>query len=221
MSTAILDLQAYVADQLAAARESVLAPTAKSIKAQNGKLLLPDGTTAPSADLIILSWRWMNRYYTAAWNPNVRSDPACWAMGSNPNNMAPGPCQTPQGADCQTCPKNQFGSATNGGRGKACRNQVVLACLPGDGVGELFTITLPPTSLQAFSKHVTKLASAKLIPAQAITRVSLDSSVSYAKYNFDATTVVDETELMGILERQQEANDFLESRAVAMALEAE
>ena len=224
MSTpnALLDLQAQVAAQLAMAKETVLAPTTKRITIKNGKLLLPDGTASPngSADIIILTWRWMNRYFPNAYNPNNLTGAACWAVSNKPTGLEPGG-ENPVHSDCDSCPKNQFGSAPNGGKGKACRNQAVLACVAGDGQGELFTVTLAPTSIQGFSRHIMKLAGAKIIPAQVITKLSMDTSVTYPKYSFEATTTIGETDLLGILERQQEANEYMDAMSVRMHIEAE
>jgi hypothetical protein len=48
-----------------------------------------------------------------------------------------------------------------------------------------------------------------------VTELGLDSSVAYAKYTFGSLDMVGETELMEIMGRQQEANDYLNSLADA------
>lgn len=215
-STAVLSLQQRIQAQLEDAKASVLAPSAKRIYAKAGQIYLPDGSVSPNqqADIIILTWRWMNRYYPNAYNPNLITAPACFAIGNAPDTLTP-ECDSPQHTDCSGCPKNQFKSAPGGGAGKACRNQVIVAGIRGDGLGDLFTVTLAPTSIQAFSKYVIRLANAKLLPIQVVTQLKLDTTVSYPKFIFEPGSPVDETNLLNTLERQDEANEYLGAKTMA------
>lgn len=59
------------------------------------------------------------------------------------------------GGACETCPMNQYGSATDGGRGKACKNMRQLYLLRSGEYMPLL-ISLPPTSLKPFKEFLNR-----------------------------------------------------------------
>ena len=60
--------------------------------------------------------------------------------------------------ECADCPMNAFGSARDGGAGKACKEQMQLFILREGSVLPT-QISLPPTSLKPWRKYMTRLAS--------------------------------------------------------------
>ena len=75
------------------------------------------------------------------------------------------------GGDCRTCPFNQFESG-EGGRGKACKNMERLYILrPGDGLP--LSLSLPPTSLQAWRTYKTLCVSRGRRVCGSMTRITL------------------------------------------------
>lgn len=59
------------------------------------------------------------------------------------------------GGACTTCPMNAYGSATDGGRGKACKNMRQLYLLRSGEYMPL-SISLPPTSLKPFKEFLNR-----------------------------------------------------------------
>ena len=80
---------------------------------------------------------------------------------------------------CETCPYNQFGSATDGS-GKACKNMHRIYLLRE---GEMLPIivTLPPTSIKPFKEYLAKRVLLSKPPKrcwQVITKITLKTDVS-------------------------------------------
>ena len=59
------------------------------------------------------------------------------------------------GGACATCPNNAYGSATDGGRGKACKNMRHIYLLRSGEYMPLL-ISLPPTSLKSFREFLNR-----------------------------------------------------------------
>lgn len=59
------------------------------------------------------------------------------------------------GGACETCPMNVFGSAGDGGRGKACKNMRHLYLLRSGEYMPLL-VSLPPTSIKPFKEFLNK-----------------------------------------------------------------
>lgn len=59
------------------------------------------------------------------------------------------------GGACATCPMNAYGSATDGGRGKACKNMRQIYLLRSGEYMPLL-ISLPPTSLKPFKEFLNR-----------------------------------------------------------------
>lgn len=97
------------------------------------------------------------------------------------------------GGDCKNCPYNQWGTATNPdgtpGKGKACKNMHRIYLLRS---GEAFPLllTLPPTSIKAFSTYIAKSIVAKGMKSYSVvTRISLKKAqnsggITYSQAQF-------------------------------------
>ena len=72
---------------------------------------------------------------------------------------------------CKECPMNQFGSG-EGGKGKACKNMKRLYILTPDSLFP-FALTLPPTSIRAWTDYVSSLLQRGHKACDVVTRVSL------------------------------------------------
>jgi hypothetical protein len=87
-----------------------------------------DGTPSPFLDCVILA---MNPhisklYYSGAYNEDATGAPICASVdGIKPDAGV----AEPQSKSCGICPHNVWGSALNGGRGKACQDHRKLAIL--------------------------------------------------------------------------------------------
>lgn len=72
---------------------------------------------------------------------------------------------------CRDCPMNQFGSG-EGGKGKACKNMKRLYILTKDSLFP-YALTLPPTSIRAWTDYVSSLLQKGRKACDVVTRVSL------------------------------------------------
>jgi hypothetical protein len=73
-----------------------------------------------------------NTWYKDRYDPNVKSIPACYAIGEGKaDNLVPNEqSKEKQAVLCISCEKFEWGSDPNGGRGKACKERRRLAMIP-------------------------------------------------------------------------------------------
>lgn len=102
-----------------------------------------------------------NCWYKERYNPDVKSIPACYAIGEGKaENLVPhAEAKEKQAEDCKSCEKFEWGSDPNGGRGKACKERRRLALIPADGTSEMIVASIPPTSLKGWGNFVLEVAS--------------------------------------------------------------
>ena len=101
--------------------------------------------------------------------------------GNEPTQGNPPDCTSDDGINgvgdpgglCGQCPLNKFGSATNGGRGKACKETLQLFVLR-DGEALPVVLNLPPSSLKPWSQYVTRLVREKRKARETVTEFTLD-----------------------------------------------
>jgi len=79
------------------------------------------------------------------------------------------------GGDCMTCPYNQFGSDADGGRGKACKNIMIIYLLEQGKILPT-AVFIPPTSVPAIKKHFARITSAGIAYYNVITRLGLEKT---------------------------------------------
>jgi hypothetical protein len=166
--------------------------------------------------IIIDSLR-VNTYFDGPYDPDVPQAPRCYAISRDGESMGPHPTMQdalhyfqPQSALCQGCPKNEWGSSTTGNRkGKACQNRrrlYMLAAgrLEADGQWKVFDqakyytaadivqMSLPVTSVRAWSDYVHKLASTVQRPPFGVaTRISVSPHPKHQFHiNFDLFAVL-------------------------------
>jgi hypothetical protein len=138
--------------------------------------------------MVIVDFVNKNLYYTAAYNKNQRIPPACFAISKDLDGMAPSKnSPDAQSEECHGCPMNEYGTAPNGGGGKACRNTVLLALTAADGgTDEVLLLSISPTALSGWNKYVNRLKDEfGHIPIQVITRLSFDPNTTYPSVQFD------------------------------------
>jgi len=101
-----------------------------------------------------------NCWYKERYNPDVKSIPACYAIGEGKaENLVPhDAAKEKQSPDCKSCEKFEWGSDPNGGRGKACKERRRLALIPADGTSEMIVASIPPTSLKGWGNFVLEVA---------------------------------------------------------------
>lgn len=178
----------------------------------NTSFTLPGGAQAPTITGVIVDFISKNAFYDRPFDRDNPSPPACYAIGEIPSTLAP-PKDVPdrQADNCATCPLNQFGSADNG-KGKACKNQRVLAILPEDASSdeEMMTLEVPPGSVQKFDGYVAGLAAKhKTVPIGVVTEISLDKDQQYFSPRFDVNRPLQGKELGTFMPRRDEAKKMI------------
>ena len=181
----------------------------------SGGFTMPDGTAGSTLSVVIVDMGARNVYYDKGYTRGAVVPPTCFAVGKcHPDELVPdGSSPTKQAETCRACPKNQFGSATNG-KGKACKNQRVIALATPDatkgGDNKLFKLLVPPTSLKAFDTYISTLIARGVDPMQVVTDISCDTSKGYSVLTFTPTIpITDAPRLEALFELIPVANQLV------------
>jgi hypothetical protein len=206
-------IQAEIKNRLSAARETVAAPSARTISTRGKVFTLPTGQSSQGPiSCIVLDWRNLFKLYTKPYNPQMPSPPECFALSARLNDMAPHELATKPASDsCAECTFNKFGSAPGGGRGKACKNTVRLAVIPADFMKttgaetEAAFLNISPTGIRGWSAYVNGLVTADLLPMHVATEVSFDPNSAYPTLLFKAGKQHDDLELVWHIQQRAQA----------------
>ena len=149
-------------------------------------------------------------YYSTRYDPTKIVGPDCYAIG-NPGSVIAPTANVPnkQADKCEGCPKNEWGSAPNGGKGKACRETRRLLLIPADAVStpeavqtaELAALRPPVTSLKNYTTYAQTIAtSLKRPPLGVVTEVSVqpDPKTQF-KVAFKMTKAIDDADVINAL----------------------
>ena len=189
MSTALTTIQEQIAAELANVSDTVAAPSGHRITLKGKVFTLPDGAQTKGAlEVTILDWRNVNLYYPGAYNSQKPEEPSCFAISKIIDGMKPSDNANDAQSDaCKGCPWNEWGSASGGGKGKACKNTVRIAVVPVDATSEtpIWTIDVSPTGLTGFNNLVNDLKNQRaLLPVQVVTSIDFDSTCDFPKLTF-------------------------------------
>lgn len=188
MSTSLLDIQEQLRQELELQRASLPAASTSKIKTAEKKFTLPGGKpTEGPIEAIILDWRYFNAYYSKLYNRNSPAPADCSALGKIEDEMAPlKSSPNMQCESCVSCPKNEWGSDPQGGRGKACKNGVRLAVVPAKPDKDMtpWIIDVTPTGMKSFKNYINVIANAGFLPFQVITTIDFDPAVTYPSLTF-------------------------------------
>lgn len=170
-------------------------------------------------DCIIIGAMRENQYFPERYDPNNIQPPLCWALSVEPEGMGPDPdlVTEAQATSCNDCPKFEWGTDPNGGRGKACKEKRRLALLPvsalKDGVlqAEMALLTVPVMSVANWSAYVNKLKAAVDRPAWAVitTVAVVPDPRSQFRITFNMAGMVEESMLGDLLRKKSEAEAML------------
>lgn len=190
-------------------RSRLQAPSGDRIKVDNKQFKLPNGDTSDMLTGVIVDFVYYNAYYETAFDPNNITPPSCFSLSPDPTTAVPSDNSPEAQSDgCQACAQNQFGSA---GKGKACRNSVLVALLPADAdEGTPFMLlNVSPTGIKPFSGYLSSVLRLQRPPYSVLTDIMCDPNVKYDTLRFGNPQPVD-NELLGIVRgRRQEARDRL------------
>ena len=200
-------LAAYAAE--AVAEEPIFGGKFLSLKA--GRLSLDKVPCAGNKlDVIVIANTTEYGLYEGKYDPNNPQPPVCYAFGKDESTMVPHEkAAKPQHTDCATCPKNQWGSDPEGGKGKACKNVRRLALLPADAAAsvdavqaaEEIYVKLPVMSGKNWAKYVSDVsAQFKRPPFAVITSISTEPDVkSQFKVTFKTVNRIEDMAVVNAL----------------------
>ncbi|MCD8157752.1 MAG: hypothetical protein LUD77_02335 [Clostridiales bacterium] len=118
---------------------------------------------------VILFQHPINTFYKSAYTGG-NNPPDCGSFDGVVGSGDPG-------GTCAKCPYNQFGSASNGGKGKACKNRRMMYILME---GDIFPyrLSLPTGSLSEYARYAKSLLNKRHFPSQVVTSISLQKASS-------------------------------------------
>ncbi len=127
-------------------------------------------------------------YYINGWDENNTNPPDCAsANGIVPDQGVP----HPQSNVCATCPKNAWGSAPNGGKGKACGDHRRMAAVPladirNESLGGALLLRCPAASLQDLAAFDNRYRSLGYPYFAMGIKIGFDPAESFPKFTFQA-----------------------------------
>jgi hypothetical protein len=122
---------------------------------RTGSFTSPEGDLGTEISGVIIDYCSSNKFYPHAYNANNPLPPVCFAFGKVVADMAPlDESPEKQHEDCATCPRNEWGSALNGGKGKACKNTRELAFVLEEDLDDpdatIYLVSVSPTAIKSF-----------------------------------------------------------------------
>lgn len=187
---AMAEYEKMLAEQAATLKDRIGAPASNRIITKGKKFTTPDGVSNPGPmRVVVLDWAAFNTFYDGQYNPNNPKPPSCFAVGDR-SNIAPGDkVENPQAPACAGCPKNEWGSDPNGGKGKACKNQYRVAIIPADletpDADSVYLLQVSPTGMKAFDGFVRKAArDLQQLPLALAVDIGFDPNVEYPTLTF-------------------------------------
>lgn len=163
------------------------------------QLMRPDGDgPMGTVNMIILKANphLSKTWYENGWDESSTNPPDCSsANGVVPDNGVP----KKQSNTCATCPRNQWGTAPNGGKGKACGDHRRLAISPAEDIanetfGGPMLLRCPAASLQDLASFDAKYKQAGYPYFSLVVKVGFDAKESYPKLVFSAVRPLTEAE---------------------------
>lgn len=150
-------------------------PTVAIMSLKSGVMSIGDEPVPGNEiDCIILASVTAMSWYKERYDPNVKSNPSCYALGEGKaETLAPYPQSAEKQSEaCVECEKFQWGSDPNGGRGKACKERRNMMFIPADGSADAVLLSIPPTSLKSWKAYVREIyATTGMTPVAVITKI--------------------------------------------------
>lgn len=212
---AVTSVQEQLKKELDTLKDRVDPPSGYMISTKGKVFTLPDGS-ADNGPLVcvVLDWLTANTYFEGVYNPQNIQPPACFAISREPAKAIPSASAPKKqfdrccgDADNDGCPKNEWGSDPQGGKGKACKNTRRILVVPANATEKTqpWVLNVSPTGLKHFDKFVNTLADVGTHPIEVIAEVSFEASEAYPSLRFAVADKHDNLELMWQLkERGQE-----------------
>lgn len=184
-------------------------PSINKIKFTSGIMSYMDTALKDNTlDCIIVACVWENVWYPDKWKANEVKPPGCFALGipeggEEPVMIAHDVVINSPGPVCKDCPKFEWASDPEGGRGKACKERRRLAVIPAPAnleditSSDMAVMSIPVLSVKNWANYVNKLSAASQRPPWGVlTRVSLvPDAKSQFRVKFEAQQPLDSEQL--------------------------
>jgi len=177
--------QEEMAAEAAEIAKRVAAPSGDTIKVLKDKTFeLPNGDTLEVLTGVIVDFVSNNQYYGRKFDATDIKPPICFALGTDIDDMKPSPQSTDiQSEECKTCWANQWGTD---GKGKACKNQRLVAIVPPEmqATGPLLLLKVAPTGVRYFDQHISGATTLAGGMFKVVTEFVCDPAPDYASLRF-------------------------------------
>ena len=147
-----------------------------------------EGDAVPASELqgVILDFYPINAWWAEKFT-GENNAPDCFSMDGKVG-CGNAEHQIREGQTCVSCPKNQWGSDPDGGKGKACKNMFRVYLLQEGSVFPVL-LTLPPTSRKNWEGYIQRLTDRLKLYYSVVTRVKLEKDknaggIQYSKAAF-------------------------------------
>lgn len=163
-----------------------------------------------SLDCVILAGPIERLYYDSRYDPTKIVGPKCFAIATVATGMGPSAVVSdPMRKECEGCPCNEWGSAANGGKGKACRETRRLLLLPADSIAspaavqaaEVVVLRPPVTSIRAYTTYIQTVAATLRRPSLGVvtTIAVVPDAKTQFKVTFTMKSVVQDADVLNAL----------------------
>ncbi len=185
----VVNVQEALKKELAGLKERVEPPSGYMISTKGKAFNLPNGSSSDGPlTCVILDWVTANTYFEGIYNPKDIKPPVCFAISAEPAKAVPSDKAPKQQSKlCADCPKNEWGSDPQGGKGKACKNTRRLLIVPTDATEKTqpWIISVSPTGLKYFDKYVNTLADMGVHPLEVTTEIKFEPNDDYPSLRFE------------------------------------
>ena len=174
-------------------------PSGNWVSFKGGQLTI-GGTqmTGNRVECVVIGSVFENQWYKERYDANNPTSPHCYAIAEDDDDLKPHiDSPEPQAATCAECPKNQWKSDPNGGKGKACKNVRRLALVAGPDVtspdavqkAEFALAKLPVTSVKNWSTYASQVANVLHLPPLAVKTEMIVTPDAKTQYQVDFSLV--------------------------------
>lgn len=204
-----------------AAKEAsaVETPQSSAISFRNGQMTI-GGAPVPDNNMnfIVVASVHERALYDGLYDPNKPRSPVCFALSTDGRDMGPHEAsENPQGDEdgkCFSCPMNEWGSAGNNRKGKACKEIRRLGVIPTDKLesaediigAEVATAKIPVTSVGNWATYVQTLSTGYNVPFWAvITNISVAPHIkNQFEVSFDFADEIDDVPALRAIKAKRE-----------------
>ena len=216
--TEVADWQKQLND-MAIATAAAEKPTGNWVSFKSGVLSIGgNAIKGNKIDVVVVQSVFENQWYKERYDSSNPQTPHCFALAELDDDLKPHPDSAePQSETCATCPKNQWKSDPEGGKGKACKNVRRLAMVAAADLEDvkdaaIAIAKLPVMSVKNWSTYANQIANVlKVPPLAVITNMSVTPDTrSQFQVNFELTDrISDGAVIQGLLQKRKDIQPLI------------